>query len=126
MGLLPNTQNCGLRMRRECRERFPRIEFKGNRLLAIPACITAREQLMGSLTRGGGENVPGIPGACATRYCTYLARCPLWHSLLFCVAQQECTIPDKSDKSIRQHRNETDLKTVPDVGFPRPSKCCRT
>ena len=24
MGLLPNAQNCGLRMRRECRERFPR------------------------------------------------------------------------------------------------------
>ena len=24
MGLLPNTQNCVLHMRRECRERFPR------------------------------------------------------------------------------------------------------
>ena len=24
MGLLPDTENCGLRMRRECRERFPR------------------------------------------------------------------------------------------------------
>ena len=24
MGLLPDTWNCGLRMRRECRERFPR------------------------------------------------------------------------------------------------------
>ena len=23
MGLLPDTLNCGLRMRRECRERFP-------------------------------------------------------------------------------------------------------
>ena len=23
MGLLPDTYNCGLRMRRECRERFP-------------------------------------------------------------------------------------------------------
>ena len=23
MGLLPDTQNCGLRMHRECRERFP-------------------------------------------------------------------------------------------------------
>ena len=29
----------------------------------------------GSLTRGGGENVPGIPGACATRKFTYRARC---------------------------------------------------
>ena len=25
MGLLPDTQNCGLRMRRECRERFPHL-----------------------------------------------------------------------------------------------------
>ena len=25
MGLLPDTQNCGLRMLRECRERFPRL-----------------------------------------------------------------------------------------------------
>ena len=24
MDLLPDTQNCGLRMRQECRERFPR------------------------------------------------------------------------------------------------------
>ena len=23
MGLVPDTQNCGLRMRRECQERFP-------------------------------------------------------------------------------------------------------
>ena len=37
MGLLPDTQNCGLRMCRECRERFPRP-----RRLAIPACIKAR------------------------------------------------------------------------------------
>ena len=37
MGLLPDTQNCGLRMRQECREGFP-----GYRGLAIPTCITAR------------------------------------------------------------------------------------
>ena len=36
MGFLPDTQNCGLRMRRECRERFP-----CHRGLAIPTCITA-------------------------------------------------------------------------------------
>ena len=35
--LLPDTWNWGLRMRRECRERFPR-----HRRLAILACITAR------------------------------------------------------------------------------------
>ena len=37
MGLLPDTQNCGLRMRRECRERFPH-----QRGLAIPTYITTR------------------------------------------------------------------------------------
>ena len=37
MSLLPDTQNGGLRMRWECRERLPR-----HRMLAIPACITAR------------------------------------------------------------------------------------
>ena len=42
MGLMQDRYNCGLRMRRECRERFPSTGFKGNRLLAIPACITAR------------------------------------------------------------------------------------
>ena len=32
--------------------------------------------MSGSLTRGGGESVPGIPGACATRKFTHLARGP--------------------------------------------------
>ena len=30
MGLLLDKQNCGLRMRRECRERFPRHRLKRN------------------------------------------------------------------------------------------------
>ena len=34
MGFLPDTWNCELRMRRECREPFPR-----HRGLAIPTCI---------------------------------------------------------------------------------------
>ena len=59
---------------------FPATDFKGNRELAIPACITARalrmECMSGSLSRGDGENVPGIPGACTTRNLTYLARDP--------------------------------------------------
>ena len=40
----------------------------------VPWCMS------GSLTRGVGENVPGIPGACATRNFTYLARGP-WPNL---------------------------------------------
>ena len=68
MGLLPDTWDSGLRMRRECRERFPL-----HRELAILTSITAREWrtcrdacrdrlLAVSLDVGGGENAPGIPG----------------------------------------------------------------
>ena len=70
-------------MRRECRERFPH-----HRGLAIPTCITARAwptcrdacrdcYLAVSFEIGGGENVPGIPGACTTQIVTYLVRGPL-------------------------------------------------
>ena len=47
-------------------------------------CVTHVSWYMpGSLTGGGGENVPGIPGACVTRNITYLSRgpcpgCCLW------------------------------------------------
>ena len=85
MGLLPDTWNCGLRMRRECRERFPRRRLQRKPLVSdpdmhhgtfvthVPWCM------LGSLTRDDGENVPGIPGACATRNFTFLARGPLLH-----------------------------------------------
>ena len=82
MGHLPNTQNCGLRMRRERRERFPCHRRQGKPLISDPdmhhhTCVTHVPWCMsGSLTRGGGENVPGIPGACATLNFTYLARGP--------------------------------------------------
>ena len=73
-------------MRRECRERFPH-----HRGIAIPTCITARawrtcrdvcrdRYLAVSYEAGGGENVSGIPGACATRNFTYLARGP-WQAI---------------------------------------------
>ena len=39
-------------------------------IMHVPWCMS------GTLTRGGGENVPGIPDACATRNFTYLARGP--------------------------------------------------
>ena len=42
-------------------------------------CVThVSWSMSGSLTRGGRENVPGIPGACATLNFTYLVRGP-WH-----------------------------------------------
>ena len=69
-------------MRRECRDRFSRHSG-----LAIPTCITARawrtcrdacrdRWLVVSFEVGSGENVPGIPGACATLNFTYLVRGP--------------------------------------------------
>ena len=79
MDLLPDTQNCGLRMRRE---RFPRHRHQRKPLVNDPGmhhgtCVTHVPWCMsGSLTSGGGENVPRIPGACATRNFTYLARGP--------------------------------------------------
>ena len=83
MGLLPDTKNCVLRMGRECLERFPRHRLQRKPLVSDTGmhhgtCVTHVPWCMsGSLTRGGGENVPGIPGACATCNFKYLARGPL-------------------------------------------------
>ena len=72
-------------MRRECRERFPGHRLQKKLLVNDPGkhhdtCVTHVPWCMsGSLTRDDGENVPGIPGACATCNLTYLARCPLLH-----------------------------------------------
>ena len=82
MGLLPDVQNCWLRMRRECRERFPCHQLKRKPLVSDPGmhhgtCVTHGPWYMsGSLTRDGGKNAPGIPGACAIRNFTYLVRGP--------------------------------------------------
>ena len=79
-GLLPDTQNCGLCMRRECRERFSRQRLQRKWLVSDPGmhhdtCVTHVPWCMSrSLTRDAGENVPGIPGACATRNFAYLVR----------------------------------------------------
>ena len=80
MGLLPDTHNCGLRMHQECQGRFlhRRLQRKplvsdpgihhGTKMTHLPWCIS------GSLTPGGGKNVPGITDACAIRNVAYLAR----------------------------------------------------
>ena len=80
MGLLPDTKSCVLPMYRECRGRFPRHWLQRKPLVNDPGmhhgtCVTHVPWCMsGSLTHCGGENVPGIPGACTTRNCTYLAK----------------------------------------------------
>ena len=59
---------------------FPRQRFQRKPLIGDPGmhygtCVTHVPWCMlGSLNRGGGENVPGIPAACATRNFTYLIR----------------------------------------------------
>ena len=70
-------------MRREYWERFPRHRLQRKPLVSDHdihqgTCVTHVPWCMlGSLTRGGGENVPGIPSECTTRNLTYLARGPL-------------------------------------------------
>ena len=64
MGLLADMENSCLRMRRECRERFPRHSLQGKPLVCDPGmhhgtCVTHVLWCMsGSLTLGDGENVP--------------------------------------------------------------------
>ena len=61
---------------------FPRHRLQRKPLVSDPGmhhgtCVTHVPWCMsGSLTRNGGENVPGIPGACATRNFAYLVRGP--------------------------------------------------
>ena len=72
----------------ECRERFPRHSRQRKPLVSDPGmhhgtCVTHVPWCMlGSSTSGGRENVPGIPGACATRNLTYLVRGPLHEPLV--------------------------------------------
>ena len=60
MGLLPYTWNCGLRMRWECRERFPHHRLQRKPPVSDPSihhgtCVTNVPWCMsGSLTRCGG------------------------------------------------------------------------
>ena len=82
VGLLPDTHNGGLRMPRDCRERFPCHQLQRKPPVSDPGmhhgtCVTHVLWCMSrSLTRGGGEN---IPGACATCNFMYLVKSP-WRS----------------------------------------------
>ena len=66
-GHLTRCVNCGLRMRRECRERFPHHRLQRKSLVSDPdmhhgMCITHVPWCMsGSLTRGGGKTFPAFP-----------------------------------------------------------------
>ena len=76
MGLFPDTQNCMLRIRRESRELFRRHRLQRKPLVSDAGMHQGTWCMSWSPTRGGGENVPGIPGAGATLNFTYLSRGP--------------------------------------------------
>ena len=73
-------------MRRDCRERFPRQRIQRKPLVSDPSmhhgtCVTHVPWCMpGLLYSGGAENVPGIPGACATHNPMYRIRGPWYWS----------------------------------------------
>ena len=87
-------------MRRECRECFPRHRLLRKPLVSDPGmhhgtCVTHVTWCMsGSPTRGGGENVPGIPGACATRNIAYLVRglCDKLINDVYCNCRNEASL----------------------------------
>ena len=128
MGLLPDTYHCGLRMRRE---RFPRHRLQRKPLVNDPGmhhgtCTTHVPWWMsGSLTRGVGENVPGIPGACTTRNFTYLVRGP-WLRTPLCTADN--AMGYKYISSITERKYVSGLLIFKRVKFrlhPRPNLLCK-
>ena len=68
-------RNTGNVFPRHWRQRKPLVSdpdmHHGTCVTHVPWCMS------GSLTRGGGENISGIPGACATRKFTYQVGGPL-------------------------------------------------
>ena len=89
-----------LLMRRECRKLLSRHWLQSKPLVSDPGmhhgtCVTHVPWCMsGSLTHRGGENVPGISGACATRNFTYLVRGPCPRLLPKCL--KSCLLPVSS------------------------------
>ena len=86
MGLLPDTQNCGCACAGNAGNVFPVTAGKRSRhasrhvrhARAVMHAGIANYRF--PLKSAAGENVPGIPGACATCNFTYLVRGP-WNHL---------------------------------------------
>ena len=101
---------------------FPRHRLQRKPLVSYPGmhhgtCVTHLPWCMsGSLTRGGRENVPGIPGACATRNFTYLARGP-YSDLL-------STSPANRDTTANLTQNDNNRVSISGL-LPPPPPCCR-
>ena len=81
MGLLPDTQNCGLRRYRKCRERFPHHRLQRKPLVSDPGSAVMH---VGIANPWWQENIPDILGAFATRSFAYLVRgMPMLLCLIF-------------------------------------------
>ena len=82
MGLLPDTQNCGCACAGNAGNVFPVAAGKRSRhasrhvryARAVMHAGIAKKQFPSK--SAAGENVPGIPGACATCHFAYLVRGP--------------------------------------------------
>ena len=104
----------------EIREGFPRHRLQRKPLVSDSGmhhgtCVTHVSWCMpGSLTRGGGKNVPGIPGACATRNFTYLARGPL----------QLKHVGLNEDIRLMLIQNRSQFKCIPDHQRQNVVTCC--
>ena len=103
---------------RECREHFPPPHlFQRKRLVSDPdmhhgTCVTHVPWCMsGSLTRSGGENVPGIPGACATRNFTYLVRGPLKYQF-YKVTLRQCFKRPIKHRNLYKELHNSDGRTI--------------
>ena len=91
MGLLPDTQNCGCACAGNAGNVFPVTACKRSRH-ASRHVREARAVMHAGIANyrfhlksAAGENVPGIPGACATCNFTYLVRGP-WNTKNFKLA----------------------------------------
>ena len=88
MGLLPDTQNCDLRMCREYRERFPGDRLQRKPLVIDPgmhhsACVTHVPWFMpGSLNSGGGKRFPVFPAHAQPAIYVSGKRPMSWHHCL--------------------------------------------
>ena len=72
---------------REWQEPFPRYRLQRKPLVSDAGVHHGTWCMSGSPTRGGGENVHGSRGACATRIFMFLTRCPCFVSLWFILIQ---------------------------------------
>ena len=72
----------------------------------VPSCMTGSLTSSFLWSRLRGINVPGIPGACATRNFTYLARapCPQWYESV-AVTWLKCNVADKISQALLSARH---------------------